>query len=329
MPVHADSVELTVLVENWVDMLLADREPIGGGTLCVSRAGLIHHFDPKLIPPQAENGISVLVRVTRGRYSTTLLFDVGLTGTVLQHNLEALQIDPASIDQVVISHGHPDHYGGVYGLLGATDHSIPVVTHPDAFLARYALMTDGRTAPFYNAAFRPDLLAEKGARLVMTREALELGWGAVTTGEIPREVDFEGPRPPMERGAPGLYQVAGDGSFRLDEVWDEQALIIDVKDEGLVVLTGCSHAGVINTLRRAVAVCGDKPIRLVMGGFHLGFPTTPLDNVDKTLAAMRDLDVGYVMPMHCSGLRCHSVFSTELGSQYLQPSVGTSIRVGR
>src|SRR5262245_5603435 len=99
----ADRVEITVMVENWVDMLLPDtpcRHPeqhdgeAAAETAhlhCVSRAGLIHHFDPKLIPPQAENGISLLVKAWRGERQTTVLFDVGLTGTVLAHNFRALQ----------------------------------------------------------------------------------------------------------------------------------------------------------------------------------------------------------------------------------------------
>ncbi|WP_329387947.1 MBL fold metallo-hydrolase [Streptomyces sp. NBC_01716] len=118
---EADSVTITVLVENQVDMLLPDQASPAGGTAggsggaddhCVSRYGLIEHFDPKRVPPQAENGISFLVEAVRGRHSVRVLFDVGLTGTVLEHNTRVLGVDPASIDHVVISHGHPDHFGG-------------------------------------------------------------------------------------------------------------------------------------------------------------------------------------------------------------------------
>jgi 7,8-dihydropterin-6-yl-methyl-4-(beta-D-ribofuranosyl)aminobenzene 5'-phosphate synthase len=329
MAVVADSVELTILVENWIDMLLPDREASPADSLCLHRSGLIDHFDPKLKPPQAENGISILVKVTQGRHSTTIVFDAGLTGSVLAHNLGALGLNPSTVDQVVLSHGHPDHYGGIYTLLGLIGHDTPVVTHPDAFLPRYALMGDGRAAPYYNGALGRSALQEHGGAVILTRESLELGWGAITTGEIPRQVEFEGPKPVTERGAPGLYQVSPEGSFRLDEVWDEQALIVDVKDEGLVVLTGCSHAGVINTLKRAVELCGEKPIRAVLGGFHLGFPTTPVENVEKTLTALQEMEVKTVMPMHCSGLRCHASFAAAFGASYLQPSVGTVLRVGR
>src|SRR4051794_433537 len=148
---QADSVEITVVVENWVDMLLADLE-LADGAHCL-RTGLIDHFDQRRIPPQAENGISLLVTARRGRHQSTVLFDVGLTGSVLTHNLDVLGVDARQIEHVVISHGHPDHYGGLYSLLDLFDRTVPVATHSDAFLPRYAVMGDGRAAPYYNQAF--------------------------------------------------------------------------------------------------------------------------------------------------------------------------------
>ena len=324
----ADSVEILVLVENWVDMLLED-EHSDDGLHCVTRNGLIAHFDPSEEPPLAENGLSLLVTARRGQYSTTVLFDAGLTGTALAHNLRVLRRDPAEIDAVIISHGHPDHYGGANVFLELLDRPVPVVTHPDAFLPRFAVMADGRTSPFYNATFNQEALESRGGRTILTREAVDLGWGVSTTGVIARDSPFEGPRPPKTPRGPGLYQVDATGAFGLDEVWDEQGLVIDVEGEGLVVLVGCSHAGVVNTIVQARATHQDRPVRAVMGGFHLGFPTTPRENVGHTVEALRELEVRTIMPMHCSGLAAHRAFSTELSDRYVQPSVGTVLRFGR
>jgi 7,8-dihydropterin-6-yl-methyl-4-(beta-D-ribofuranosyl)aminobenzene 5'-phosphate synthase len=320
---QAEYVEITVLVENWVDMLLPESD----GDHCFSRFGLIEHFDPKLIPPVAENGISLLVRTRRGRHTSTTLFDVGLTGHALTHNLKALRVDPAEIDQVVISHGHPDHFGGIHALLDTLGAPLPVVTHPDAFLPRYAVMGDGRAAPFYNQAFSEDALGRGGGRVVANKDPMDFGFGVFTTGEIPRAVSFEGP-PTQSLGSPGLWQVNHDGHFVPDQVWDEQGLVIDVKDEGLIVLTGCAHAGVINTIHQARSIAGDRPVRAVIGGFHLGFPTTPAENVARTVDSMKELEVRSVVPMHCSGIRAHAAFLQQLPGSYIQPSVGTTFRFG-
>jgi 7,8-dihydropterin-6-yl-methyl-4-(beta-D-ribofuranosyl)aminobenzene 5'-phosphate synthase len=160
---------------------------------------------------------------------------------------------------------------------------------------------------------------------VLSSGALDLGCGIYTTGVIPRQVPFEGPVEPPHDHAPGLYQVRRDGKFGLDEVWDEQGLVIDVKGKGLVVLTGCAHAGDLNTIDRAKQITGSDRVHAVLGGFHLGFPTTPKANVDLTLRGLQDRDVRWVMPMHCSGLATHAAFSADPAGRYLQPSVGTTL----
>lgn len=326
---RADSLELLIVVDNWVDMLLADRQEAHQGHACVTRWGLIEHFDNSRLPPQAENGISLLAIVRRDDRVCRILFDVGLTGSVLLHNLAVFGEEPRTLDYIVISHGHPDHYGGIYSLLGAADRQLPVVTHPDAFLPRFAIMADGRSSGFYNRAFNPGALGEAKAATVLTRDAVDLGWGVVTTGEIPRDSSFEGPRAPESWGVPGLYRVSREGKYGLDEVWDEQGLVIDVAGEGLVVLTGCGHAGVINTVNQARAVLGDRPVRAVVGGFHLGFPTTPSENVEKTTAALRELEVKSVVPMHCSGLAAHQSLVVNEPERYVQPAVGSRLYFGK
>lgn len=322
---EADGLEVTILMENWVDMLLPPTELPGTS---VQRYGLFEHFDTRTPPPIAENGLSLLIRVTRGEHETTILFDAGLTPTALLHNLATLNIDVNSIDQIVLSHGHPDHYGGIEGVLRERASELTVVTHPDAFSPRFAVLGDGRVASYYNRRLTRRAITEAGGALVETRDSLNLGLGALTTGEIPRTVDFEAIATPISSDAAGLYQIGTDGRWNTDLVLDEQGLAVNVRGLGLIVFTGCAHAGVINTVRRCQELSGQSAVHAIIGGFHLGFPTTPLENVRMTVDAMVQMDASVIMPMHCSGLASHVAFLDAFVGRYIQPAVGSTIRFG-
>ena len=139
-----DGVSLTVLVENYVDMLLPDTER-------VKRAGLCHHFDPKRGPVMAENGISFLAEIHVNDYTYRLLFDSGFTSTVIRHNMRNLGVNASANDHVVVSHGHPDHCGDLPGMLREIGHPVPVSVHPDAFWPRYLRLGSGEVSPFYES----------------------------------------------------------------------------------------------------------------------------------------------------------------------------------
>jgi 7,8-dihydropterin-6-yl-methyl-4-(beta-D-ribofuranosyl)aminobenzene 5'-phosphate synthase len=319
---EADRVVVTILVENWIDMLLPESPEHG-----ICRCGLIEHFDQALTPPVAENGISLHVEVDSGERRFAYLFDFGLTGHALMHNVLALGINPREWRHLILSHGHPDHYGGVYDALKLAEHGVGVATHPDAFLPRYAVMGDGRVASTYSNSLTEGAIEAAGGTVVLTREPLDIGPGVVTTGEIPRRTSFEGPPAELAPHAPGLYQVKG-GKWEVDQVWDEQALIVNVRNRGLVVLTGCGHAGVINSVQRAIEVTGTERVAMVAGGFHLGFPTTPRENVALTMSALGEFTPSIVMPSHCSGLAALVAARETFQASFFQYAVGTRITIG-
>jgi 7,8-dihydropterin-6-yl-methyl-4-(beta-D-ribofuranosyl)aminobenzene 5'-phosphate synthase len=310
-----DRLILTVLVEGYIDMLVGDAGNI-------KRTGLKHHFDPRTVKPLAENGISMLVEAFNGSNKYTALFDVGLTPGVIKNNFKALNIDPSSIDHIVISHGHPDHYGGLPGALEAIGHPVPVAIHPDAFHPRYVLMAAGDVIPFYNYSLQ-EQWETLGARMVHVTEPMRIGPGIYLSGEIPFEVSFEPPKAPPGRGG-GLFHVKG-GKFVEDRTLDDLAVGIVVKEKGLVVLTGCAHAGILNSIRQLQKVTSCEKVYAVLGGFHLGFPGVPRENVSSTLEEIRMMKPALVSPMHCSGFSVMATFEREMPEQFCLSMVGTKI----
>lgn len=309
-----DSVVITSITENYVDMLLAD-------TPKVRRAGLIHHFDPKRTPILGENGIALHVEVNWGPYSYRVLFDTGMTGRVLLGNAEALGLDLGAVDHIVISHGHPDHYGALADLLIARGAAVPIALNGGAFLPRYLRLATGQVAPYYNHDLTEARLWDIGGRPVLHRGPLEVGPGMIATGEIPREVDFE--RPSNDITTPNALIQLVDGEMKPDTVPDDQALVIEVGTDGIIVLVGCSHAGIINTIRHAIKITGRERVVGVLGGFHLGFPGTPPEKTLRTIEALKDMQVETICPMHCTGMPAIIEIGKAFPDQFVLGAAGT------
>lgn len=319
-----DKARITVVVDNHVDALLTERED-------VERFTMLKHFVPPHGEPICnENGISYWIELHRDGRRHHVMFDTSLTAHVLLHNVRALGRSVDQLDRVVISHGHPDHFGGLMGLLRARRRPLPVVIHPDAFLPKYLIDDSGNNVMTINGRLdRAEIEAAQGV-VVESREPVEVGPGALATGQIDRdpESSFEPPVPVRGPGPAGIF-LERDGELVNDDATiDDQAVVLNVRDKGLVVMTACGHSGVVNTIRHAQRITGVDRVYAVMGGFHTGFMGVPEENGVATVEALAELEPAIVAPMHCTGIKTIARAVTQLPDRFVHNVTGTTITIG-
>jgi 7,8-dihydropterin-6-yl-methyl-4-(beta-D-ribofuranosyl)aminobenzene 5'-phosphate synthase len=316
-----DQVEITTLVDNVFDALLVDDEftrrvGFGAGVTAAAQfeggttsAGLV-----------AEHGFAALVRVRRGDTESTLLFDTGLSPDGMVTNAERMGVDLAGIQAVVLSHGHFDHAGGLAGLAGRRGvRSLPMVLHPLVWTRR-RLAVPGREAQELPTLSRRALHGE-GFEVIERREpSLLLDSHVLITGEVDRTTDFE-------HGMPRAHQAWDGSAWRHDPlVVDDQALVVNVRGRGLVVLTGCGHAGVVNIVRHARRLTGVDRLHGLIGGLHLGGPAfEPV--IAPTVAELTALSPDLLVPGHCTGWRAQHVLAAALPDAWVQSSSGSTFRL--
>ncbi len=308
-----DSLDVTILVDNSIDLLMA-------GSDRVRRFPLVPDWIKK-DPLVAEHGYSALLTFKEDGTTRQVLYDAGLGKDTLMHNMQVLGLSPKDIDVVVLSHGHRDHHGGLLGLIRAVGKpNLPLVLHPDAWRRRKATFADGSV---WNLP-PPDrkTLEEANVRFAEERgPSLLVGDGLLVTGQVERTTEFE-------KGFPAQNWLNHDGRWEPDPwTWDDQPVVVNVKETGLVVVSGCSHAGLINILRHVRKVTGIDRIAGVLGGFHLtgGLMETV---IPPTLEELMAIHPDAIVPAHCTGWRATHEIARLLPKAFVQSSVGTTVRFG-
>jgi 7,8-dihydropterin-6-yl-methyl-4-(beta-D-ribofuranosyl)aminobenzene 5'-phosphate synthase len=263
----------------------------------------------------AEHGFSMLVTVHKAGRAHRILFDAGPSPDGMVENMRRLEIDPGSIEAVVCSHGHFDHTTGLDGLIRAVGQtSMPVVIHPH-FWRRRRIMIPGAEPREIPATSRQALEGAGFAIIEDRQPSFLFGGSVLVTGEVPRVTGYEPGFPPQQAWLGGQWQPD-------PLVLDDQALIVNVAGKGLLVITGCGHAGVVNICRYAARLTGDQPLYAVMGGFHLNGPLfEPL--IPQVLNDLGALSPSVVVPAHCTGWRAGHAMATRFGAAYIPNSVGT------
>jgi 7,8-dihydropterin-6-yl-methyl-4-(beta-D-ribofuranosyl)aminobenzene 5'-phosphate synthase len=313
-----DSMAVTTLVDNTVDMFMPDRgparriTPMSATARCVAitlEGGEVWEH------PRSEHGFSALVSVTSATQKRTILFDAGRTPDGLAHNMEFLGIRPDEIEVVVLSHGHFDHTTGMDGFSRALGRpNLPVVIHPD-FWQRRRITLPGHD-PWDLPSTSKSALEGVGFEIVEERQPSFLLDGCVlVTGEVDRTNDYE-------RGFP-MQEAMRNGHWSDDSlVLDDQALVVHVQDKGLVVITGCGHAGVVNTVSYAQRLTGVDKVYAIIGGFHLNGPVfEPL--IPRVCAAFKSFAPDVIVPTHCTGWTAIHALARAFPDAFVPNSVGT------
>lgn len=257
-----------------------------------------------------EWGLSILIEVNNYK----ILLDTGQTFSAA-YNAIALGIDLSQIDKIVFSHGHFDHTGGLLHILKMVNGEVEIIAHPDIWAAKYGKRPEEKEKDI-GVPFPRKAAETLGAIFNLTKEPVWISENIVTSGEIPMPTEYE-------EIDSDLY-VKEQGKLKPDPLWDDQALFLKSK-RGLVIILGCAHRGIINTIRHAQKITGIEPVYAIIGGTHL-LRASP-QRLDLTIAELLSSGVQRLGVSHCTGLAASAILAQTFGEAFFFNNAGTRINL--
>jgi 7,8-dihydropterin-6-yl-methyl-4-(beta-D-ribofuranosyl)aminobenzene 5'-phosphate synthase len=305
-----DKLEIWTLEDNYIDLVSGDNSAVVARAVPVKDMQMTNSI-------LAEHGFSAIVTTTTKDKPRTMLFDFGFSEDVVARNAAALGVDLTKVEVAALSHGHMDHFGGLAQVAARIGKKgLELILHPAAFRRnRYV-------EPIQDVKVRLPALEEEeveaaGLKITKVKEPLLLLDGDVLfLGEIPRGTSFE-------KGLPyAFYEEKGQKLW--DPIEDDTGVVMNLGGKGLVVLSGCAHSGIINTVEYAREITGINKVHAIMGGFHLTGPAfEPI--IDDTVESIKQIDPDYVIPTHCTGRKAVLAFEKAMPSQFLVNMSGTKL----
>ena len=262
----------------------------------------------------AKHGLSLLIEIElEDSKRLTLMMDTSPSADITLGNMQSMAIDPKEIALIVLSHGHYDHTGGLLGVLKKVGRQTLVVVHPNAFSPKLKLKP---SIKYVGSPCRLSSVERAGGVVLSTRNPVALAEGISTSGEIERVTTFE--------GVEGFWTI-DNGMFMKDDMVDDQALLIRIQDKGLGIITGCAHAGIINTIRHAQKVMKTDKVYAVVGGFHLAQSNN--ERIETTIRELTNLDPTMICPCHCTGFKATKQLTEAFGDRCIPLRTGDILRL--
>ncbi len=306
---EVDKLTLWVLTDNYYD---ANRADVKNTKRYRSLPGKSIH---------AEHGVSFFAETTVGGKTSTCMFDYGLDPAGVMNNIALLGIDIGKVNAFSLSHGHYDHYTNAVSILKQNQPRIaggtPFYVGEEAFARRYSLRP-GATEPSDLGQLKREDIEALGLKVVEVKTLTEIVPGAYFTGNIARVT-------PYEKVPPTLLIKRGEKP-EPDDFRGEQGLFFNVKGKGLVVLSGCAHAGIVNTVKQAQKIAGTDKVHAIMGGFHLINAKPEL--IQSTVADIKAMKPDMIVPAHCTGFEAIVAFNKEMPNEFVMNTAGTQYTFG-
>jgi 7,8-dihydropterin-6-yl-methyl-4-(beta-D-ribofuranosyl)aminobenzene 5'-phosphate synthase len=283
----------------------------------------------------AEHGLSVLIGLDD--QDSTILWDAGVSKVALLENMRRMKIDVSSIKKIALSHGHLDHYAAMSDVLEEMDllpedkewgekvteeeieawmegFHISIVVHPAALRERWWENENGNlVGPFFPPPTR--VWEALGGKLVLSEEPYALAEGCWTTGYVPR-TSFE------HSGRSDRLRYREGSDIQPDDLDEDQAIVINLEDKGLVILSGCAHSGIVNTIEHARDFTGIETVHAVVGGFHLA--RADEEEINQTIDYFQKINPSFLVPSHCTGFPAISRFAQAFPDQFIEGVVGAT-----
>lgn len=263
-------------------------------------------------------GLSLWLELKDGDQTRRVLFDVGPRADTLFRNADALGIDLSNVDAIVLSHCHFDHTAALAGVISRIGSRVPVYGHPALFRPCFVVAPEYMDYSMAGQNSRASLEAA-GVRLALTGEPSEPIPGLALTGEVAHVTDFE------EQGGVSCFTIDNHGASVPDPLVDDISAVVQVRGLGLVVLSGCSHAGIINIVKQATRMFSGVPVAAVLGGFHL--LQASAERIERTIMALKELapEMSVIAPMHCTGLIPSAMMAQALPQAFRELHVGDRV----